>query len=115
MGDIELFPGISFCGVEKFNRISRQQGLSKIIAKAAIFDQICQVVELSVELENELLQKHRQELDLKTKDEQKNIFKAKAGQKKTSIYPTRLERLKLFRFQLFKDDVELRFLDRKRT
>ena len=116
MDDIELFPGISFCGVEEFNRISRQQGLPNIIARAAIFDEICHSVELDHELENELLEKYCQELGMQTENQVESYLKSTGLTEEDLKYQaTRLERLNLFKLQLFNEDVELRFLDRKRS
>ena len=56
MAEIELHPGTSFCSTEMLNRIARQQGLSFVIAKACIFDEICQAISLPESVETELLQ-----------------------------------------------------------
>ena len=55
MSDIELHLGTPFLSSEDLNRLARQQELSVVIAKARIFDQICQEIHLPAELEDVLL------------------------------------------------------------
>ena len=50
--EVELHPG-ALCGTETLNRIARQQGLCLAIAQASIFDEICQVISLPSEFEQQ--------------------------------------------------------------
>ena len=52
---IELHPGTTFCSSGELNRISRQQGLCLAIAQASVYDEICQTIELTREIEQSLV------------------------------------------------------------
>ena len=47
MAEIELRPGTTFCDVATLNRLARQQQLGASIARASIYDEICQAVSIS--------------------------------------------------------------------
>ena len=54
-GWIELKPGVPWAPPGELNRLARQQGLCQAIAKASVYDEICQAVQLSQEEAEELL------------------------------------------------------------
>ena len=111
---IELKPGVPFCSPEELNRIARQQGLCLAIAQASVFDQICQAVALDLELEQALIRHYLEQQDVDNDAALERFLKRKGwDQTDLRYFATKGERLEQFKQQVFCDEVELRFLQRK--
>ena len=111
---IELKPGVPFCEAGELNRIARQQGLCLAIAQASVFDQICQAVALEHELENALIRDHLERQGISNDDELDQFLQRKGWDHADLRYfASKGERLERFKQQVFKEEVEIRFLERK--
>ena len=114
MTEIELHPGTPFCTAQAFNRIARQQGLEQVMAKAVIFDEICQAIDLPSDLEAKMLDHYWQQANVVDPDDQQRHLQARGWSRDDLlIHATRFERLNRFQTTMFSDDVELRFLECK--
>jgi hypothetical protein len=111
---IELKPGQPFCSPEELNRIARQQGLNFAIAQAVVFDGICQAVMLPPELEQGLIQAYLEHEGV-TNDEALDRFLAAQGWSQADLlqFATKGERLQRFKQQVFREEVEIHFLQHK--
>ena len=114
MAEIELKPGTPFCTADDLNRVARQQGLCLAIAQAFIFDEVCQIIQLPKETEADLINRFRLSESLEGDNDLQHFLQTKSWTERDLLYfATKNERLDRFRWQLFEDDVELRFLERK--
>ncbi len=111
---IQLKPGVPFCSAAELNRVARQQGLCLAMAQAWVFDEICQAVALDSELEDGLIRAYLERQDVAS-DEQLEHFLAAKGWSHADLryFATKGQRLELFKQRVFKDEVEIRFLERK--
>ena len=114
MAVIELHPGTPFCSAAELNRIARQQGLCLAIAQASIFDEICQAMPLPEATETELVQRYLEQNDCADPTLRDQHLSSKGWSLEDLTYfASKQERLHRFQLQMFTDDVEVRFLDRK--
>jgi len=114
MAEIELHPGTPFCSAAELNRIARQQGLCLAIAQASIFDEICQAMPLPEATEAELVQRYLEQNDCTDPTLRDQHLSSKGWSLEDLTYfASKQERLHRFQQQMFTDDVEVRFLDRK--
>ena len=114
MAEIELHPGTPFCSAAELNRIARQQGLCLAIAQASIFDEICQAMPLPEATEAELVQRYLEQNDCADPTLRDQHLSSKGWSLEDLTYfASKQERLHRFQQQMFADDVEVRFLDRK--
>jgi hypothetical protein len=114
MAAIELKPGVPFCEAAELNRISRQQGLGLAIAQATVFDQICQAVPLDPALEQGLIRSFLEQQGVDN-DAALEAFLAAKGWSHTDLlqFATKGERLERFKQQVFRQEVEIHFLEHK--
>ena len=114
MAEIELHPGIPFCDVSTLNRVARQQGLCLAMAQAFVHDEICRAVELPAEQVEFELQAYLQELGITNQKElDEHLVIHGWSDADLRYFACRAERLDRFKQQMFDEEVELRFLDRK--
>ena len=114
MGEIELHPGTPFCSAETLNRIARQQGLCLAIAQASIFDEICQIISLSDEIEAHLVENYLHQNDLISLEDRDQHLRSRGWDVQDLTYfATKQERQNRFKQLMFAEEVELRFLNRK--
>ena len=114
MAEIELHPGIQFCSTNELNRIARQQGLCLAIAQASVFDEICQAIHLPADTENELVESFLEQNDINDSDQLEHYLQQEGWTEEDLVYfATKAKRLEIFKQQLFLEEVELRFLERK--
>ena len=114
MSEIELHPGTPCLSSSDLNRLARQQELSVVIAKAKIFDQICQEVELTDEQETELIQTFLNRQGVSSDSELEDYLALRGWQEADMIYvATKGERLRQFQNQVFGQEVELNYLSHK--
>ena len=111
---IQLRPGLPFCSVEELNRLALQQELAPAIARAWILDEIHQAIPLAEPLENSLIAHFLQEQGIST-DAQLEPFLSRRRWDHTDLryIATRGYRLALFKKRMFRDELEIRFLERK--
>ena len=114
MSEIELHRGTPFLSSSELNRLARQQELSVVMAKAHIFDQICQEVTLPDDLEAELIQTFLQQEAISDDSELEDYLVLRGWQEADLIYvATKAERLQRFQQQVFGQEVEINYLGRK--
>ena len=114
MNEIELHSGTAFCSYTELNRLARQQELSVEIARASIYDQICNVIKLEEKTEARLIQNYLQEKSIDNDSEYESYLKLRGWSEEDLIYvATKVERLSRFRHQVFSQEVELNYLGRK--
>ena len=114
MSDIELHRGTPFLSCDELNRLARQQELSVVIAKARIFDQICQEVALPEDLEAELIKTYLKKKSIANDSELEDYLTLRGWQEEDLIYVvTKSQRLRNFQEQVFSQEVELNYLSRK--
>ena len=71
---------------DAFNRIARQQGLEQLLAKAVIFDEICQAIDLPSDLEAKMLDHYWQQANVVDPEDQQRYLQAEAGAATTSSF-----------------------------
>ena len=114
MSEIELHRGTPFLSPTELNRLARQQELSVVMAKAHIFDQICQEVALPDDREAELIQTFLKQESISNDSELEDYLALRGWQEDDLIYvATKAERLQCFQEQVFGQEVELNYLIRK--
>jgi hypothetical protein len=111
---IELKPGQPFCSPAELNRIARQQGLNFAIAQAVVFDEICQAVVLPPDVEQALIQACLEHEGVND-DAALDTFLAAQGWSQADLlqFATKGERLQRFKQQVFREEVEIHFLQHK--
>ena len=113
-GWIELKPGVPWAPPGELNRLARQQGLCQAIAKASVYDEICQAVQLSQEEELATVRSYLAAQEINDKTELEPFLQAKGWSQADLIYyASRGARLLRFQEQVFEDAVALHFLERK--
>ena len=111
---IELKPGVPWALPKELNRIARQQGLCLAIAQAAVYDEICQSIDLPEEDVNQLIQMYLSEQGITAQDQLQAFLQTKGWSEDDLIYfATKGHRVSVFQNQAFSEEVELRFLNRK--
>ena len=111
---IELKPGVPWAPPSELNRLARQQGLCRAIAKASVYDEICQAVKLSKDEELAAVRTYLAEQEINNKTQLEPFLQSKGwSQADLTYYASRGTRLLRFQEQVFSDAVALRFLDSK--
>ena len=111
---VELKPGIPFCSTAELNRISRQQGLCLAIAQASVLDQICRAVSLEPALEHLLIRDYLENQGIETDDQLHRYLEHRSWSHDDLLYfATKGQRLTLFKQKAFREELEIRFLERK--
>ena len=116
MAEIELHPGTSFCDVARLNRLIQHQNLGIAVARASIYDEICQAVPISEEDSDALVRMflEREGLDPSQTDALENWLLSKGWSQEDLRYvASRWERIERFQSQVFTEEVERQFLSRK--
>ena len=116
MAEIELHPDTTFCDVATLNRLARQQQLGASIARASIYDEICQAVAISEDDSAALVRMflEREGLDPNQTDALERWLRSKGWTQEDLRYiSSRWERIERFQTQVFAEEVERQFLSRK--
>ena len=111
---IELKSGVPFISSQELNRIARQQGLCLAIAQAAVYDEICQAIDLPKDDVDQLIQMYLSKQGITAQDQLQPFLNSKSWKEDDLIYfATKGHRIGVFQEQAFTEEVELRFLNRK--
>ena len=111
---VELKPGTPFCSTAELNRIARQQGLCLAIAQASVLDQICQVVSLEQELEHLLIRDYLEDQGVETDEQLSRYLERRSwSQEDLRYFATKGQRLTHFKQKVFREELEVKFLERK--
>ena len=116
MAEIELRPGTPFCDATHLNRLIRHQSLGVAVARASIYDEICQAVPISEDDSAVLVRMflEREGLDPKQTDALEHWLLSKGWNQDDLRYiSSRWERIERFQNQVFAEEVERQFLSRK--
>ena len=116
MAEIELHPDTTFCDVATLNRLARQQQLGASIARASIYDEICQAVAIPEDDSAALVRMflEREGLDPNQTDALEHWLQSKGWTEEDLRYvSSRWERIERFQTQAFAEEVERQFLSRK--
>lgn len=116
MAEIELHPGRPLCTVATLNRLARQQELGVAMARALIYDEICQAVPISQDDSDALVQMYleQQGIDPNNAEAQQAFLQIKGWSGDDLRYlSSRWERIDRFQRQVFGGEVERQFLSRK--
>ena len=111
---IELRHGTPLAPAQVLNRIARQQGLNQAIAQALILDEIHQTIPLATAFENGLIAHFLEEQGVHD-DAQLERYLIRQGwdQDDLRYIATKGYRLALFKKRMFREELEIRFLERK--
>ena len=111
---VVLCSGVPFCSTRELNRIARQQGLNQAIAQAWILDQIHQAIPLATELENGLIAHFLEEQGVRDDAQLERYLTRRSWDQDDLRYiATKGYRLALFKKRMFREELEIRFLERK--
>ena len=111
---IELKPGVAWTTATELNRIARQQGLCLAMAQASVYDEICQVIALPEEIEQNLVKTYEAGQGINTSEQRRQFLQDRGWSAEDLRYfATKGERVERFRRQVFSEEVELRFLASK--
>ena len=111
---IELKPGVAWTTATELNRIARQQGLCLAMAQASVYDEICQLIALPEEIEQNLVKTYEAGQGVNTSEQRRQFLQDRCWSAEDLRYfATKGERVERFRRQVFSEEVELRFLASK--
>ena len=114
MAEIELHPGTASCDIATLNRLVQQQQLGIPIARALIYDEICQAVVLSQDDSDELVDVSRPAGRGKQRQCRPGLFaNPRLSFEDLSYISSRWEQIERFQNQVFAEEVERQFLSTK--
>ena len=116
MAEIELHPGTASCDIPTLNRLVQQQQLGIPIARALIYDEICQAVVVSQDDSDELVRMYldQQAVEASNADAVQAFLQTKNWSfDDLSYISSRWERIERFQNQVFAEEVERQFLSTK--
>lgn len=111
---VELLPGTPFCSLSELNRISRQQGLCLAIAQAWVLDEIQHAISLDPDTEHALIHRYLEQQGIEDDPTLERYLQHKGwNQDDLTYFATKGYRLSVFKQRMFRQDLEIRFLERK--
>ena len=116
MAEIELRPGTASCNIATLNRLVQQQQLGIPIARALIYDEICQAVVVSQDDSDELVRMYldQQGVEASNADAVQAFLQSQGWSfDDLSYISSRWERIERFQNQVFAEEVERQFLSTK--
>lgn len=111
---VEIAPERPWLTVEETNRLIRQQGLSLAVAQAWVLDEIVSVVELPKPLEKQLIRRYMEQQGVNSDEELASWLKQKRLTfEDLRYFATKGQRLQQWLRRRYREEAELRFLERK--
>jgi hypothetical protein len=111
---VEIAPERPWLTVEETNRLIRQQGLSLAVAQAWVLDEIVSVIELPTALEKQLIRRYIEQQGVNSDEELANWLKQKRlAFEDLRYFATKGQRLQQWLRRRYREEAELRFLERK--
>lgn len=111
---VEIAPERPWLTVEETNRLIRQQGLSLAVAQAWVLDEIVSVVELPKSLEKQLIRRYMEQQGVNSDEELASWLKQKRLTfEDLRYFATKGQRLQQWLRRRYREEAELRFLERK--
>ena len=111
---VEIAPERPWLTVEETNRLIRQQGLSLAVAQAGVLDEIVSVIELPTALEKQLIRRYIEQQDVNSDEELASWLKQKRiAFEDLRYFATKGHRLQQWLRRRYREEAELRFLERK--
>lgn len=111
---VEIAPERPWLTVEETNRLIRQQGLSLAVAQAWVLDEIVSVVELPKSLEKQLIRRYMEQQGVNSDEELASWLRQKRLTfEDLRYFATKGQRLQQWLRRRYREEAELRFLERK--
>ena len=111
---VEIAPERPWLTVAETNRLIRQQGLSLAVAQAWVLDEIVSVINLPAELEKQLIRSYVESQEVKSDTELASWLQRKRlSFDDLRYFATKGRRLQHWLTRRYREEAELRFLERK--
>lgn len=111
---VEVAPERPWLTVAETNRLIRQQGLALAVAQAWVLDEIVQVIELPAEQEKQLVRQFVEAQGVSSDEALQAWLKQKRLSYNDLLYfATKKERLQRWQLRRYREEAEIRFLERK--
>ena len=111
---VEIAPERPWLTVEETNRLIRQQGLSLAVAQAWVLDEIVSVIDLPKALEKQLIRRYIEQQGVNSDEELASWLKQKRLTfEDLRYFATKGQRLQQWLRRRYREEAELRFLERK--
>jgi hypothetical protein len=111
---VEVAPERPWLTVAETNRLIRQQGLALAVAQAWVLDEIVQVIELPADQEKQLTRQFVEAQGVSSDEELQAWLKKKRLSYADLLYfATKKERLERWQQRRYREEAEIRFLERK--
>jgi hypothetical protein len=111
---VEIAPERPWLTLNETNRLIRQQGLALAVAQAWVLDELVSVIELPAELEKQLIRRYVESQGVKS-DEELAIWlqRKRLSFEDLRYFATKGFRLRRWLTRRYREETELRFLERK--
>jgi len=111
---VEIAPERPWLTVAETNRLIRQQGLSLAVAQAWVLDEIVGTIELSAEEEKQLIRRYVESQGVNSDEELAAwLPRKRLGFEDLRYFATKGRRLERWLMRRYREEAELRFLERK--
>jgi parvulin-like peptidyl-prolyl isomerase len=111
---VEVAPERPWLTVAETNRLIRQQGLALAVAQAWVLDEIVQVIELPADQEKQLVRQFVESQGVSSDEELRVWLKKKRlTYADLRYFATKKERLERWQHRRYREEAEIRFLERK--
>lgn len=111
---VEIAPERPWLTLQETNRLIRQQGLALAVAQAWVLDEIVSVIELPAELEKQLIRRYVESQGVKSDEELASWLQRKRlSFDDLRYFATKGFRLRRWLTRRYREEAELRFLERK--
>jgi hypothetical protein len=111
---VEIAPDRPWLTLAETNRLIRQQGLALAVAQAWVLDEIVSVIELPGELEKQLIRKYVESQGVKSDEELAGwLLRKRLSFDDLRYFATKGARLRRWLTRRYREEAELRFLERK--
>ncbi len=111
---VEIAPERPWLTVAETNRLIRQQGLSLAVAQAWVLDEIVGTIELSADEEKQLIRRYVESQGVKSDEELAAwLARKRLAFEDLRYFATKARRLERWLNRRYREEAELRFLERK--
>ncbi|SBO44339.1 peptidylprolyl isomerase [Cyanobium sp. NIES-981] len=111
---VELGRGLPWLTLEETNRLIRQQGLAKAVARAWILDELVRAIPLDPEQERQLIRSWVEQQGVKDEEAlDRWLLEQRLHRRDLRVLASQAERLRRFQQHRWHDEVEVHYLRRK--
>ena len=111
---VEIAPERPWLTVEEINRLIRRQGLALAVAQAWVLDEIVRVIELPTKVEKRLIRRYVESQGVKSDtDLAEWLQRKRLSFEDLRYFATKNARLRRWLTRRYREEAELRFLERK--